>query len=38
MASVTCVEGVDFVDSVLCVAGISIKYLREAPGRLTALI
>jgi hypothetical protein len=31
MASAACVEGVDFVD------GLSIEYLREAPGRLTAL-
>jgi hypothetical protein len=37
MASTVCVKGVNFVDSIVYIAGIRIKYLREAPGYLTVL-
>jgi hypothetical protein len=30
MASIVCIEGVNFIDSVLCIVGVSIKYLKEA--------
>jgi hypothetical protein len=32
-----CVEGVNFIDSVLYIVGFNIKYLREAPERLIVL-
>jgi hypothetical protein len=37
MASILCIEGVNFVDYVSCITGVSIKYLREALEHLTAL-